>query len=264
MPLKRIPILTYHAVEEVASPLFTPPSVFESHLASLATAGYQAVSLATLLAWLKEPAHLLPARPVAFTFDDGYASVYTTAWPRLQAHGFSATVFLVTGYCGRDNRWPGQPAGMPVRPLLTWEQAGRLAAAGWELGAHTRSHAPLPALGLDQAEEEIAASQQAIQVHTGHPARVFAYPYGATNPAVAGLVRRYFDGAASVRLGLVSAGSEPYALSRLDAYYFRPGLAPHLDRPLFHHYLRLRQGLRAARRRWRPDWDSRLSPHASQ
>ena len=39
----------------------------------------------------------LPEKAVVITFDDGYASVYDSAWPRLQAHGFSATVFLVTG-----------------------------------------------------------------------------------------------------------------------------------------------------------------------
>jgi peptidoglycan/xylan/chitin deacetylase (PgdA/CDA1 family) len=196
----------------------------------------------------------LPEDALVITFDDGYESVYHEAWPRLRARGFTATVFLISDYCGRDNRWPGQPASVPQAPLMTWEQATALAAGGCELGAHTRSHPALPALPPHQAEEEILTSQQIIQARTGRAARVFAYPYGAVDAAVVERVRPHFDGAVGTRLGLVRPGSDPYRLARVDAFYLTPGWIPRMRGFLFQRYLDVRQAMRSLRRRLRPDW----------
>lgn len=255
-----LPIITYHAIENVASPLFTSLTVFEAQLAALAESGYQTISMAAVFDWLHGDISL-PEKAVVITFDDGYASVYDSAWPRLQAHGFSATVFLVTSYCGGDNQWPSQMDGVPKRGLLTWDQVGELAAAGWEFGAHTRTHAPLPAIHTVQAEEEILTSRKEIESRTGQTVRSFAYPYGASSPDIEAIVQRFFDGASGVRLGLVTAASNPYCLERIDAFYLAPRFIPFLGRPSFRHYLRLRQGMREIRRRFRPDWQYSSHDH---
>jgi peptidoglycan/xylan/chitin deacetylase (PgdA/CDA1 family) len=251
--LPTVPIITYHAIENLASPLFTSPTVFEAQLAALAESGYQAISMATVFDWLQGDISLL-AKAVVITFDDGYASVYDSAWPRLQAYDFSATVFLVTGYCGGGNQWPGQMDGVPKRGLLTWDQVSELAAAGWEFGAHTRTHPPLPGIPTDQAEEEILTSREEIESRIGQTVRSFAYPYGASSPDVQAIVQRFFDGALGVRLGLVTAASNAYCLERIDAFYLAPRFIPFLGRPGFRQYLNLRQWMREVRRRVRPDW----------
>ena len=38
----------------------------------------------------------LPDRTAAITFDDGYISIYDTAWPLLRARGWPFTVFVNT------------------------------------------------------------------------------------------------------------------------------------------------------------------------
>ena len=248
-----VPIITYHGLDDLASPLFVSPAVFESHLSALAQSGRVTIPLAVVLDKLRhgEP---LPDNAVVITFDDGYESVCLEAWPRLCDHGFTATVFLITDYCGRDNRWPDQPAWVPTRPLLTWDQVETMSAKGCEFGAHTRTHPSLVCLPLTQAEDEITASQQAVHEHTGEPVRAFAYPYGAVNAEVHGIARRHFDGAAGTRLGLIQPNSDPYDLARIDACYLTPGLARSMNRPSFHLYLNFRRVLRILRRLFVADW----------
>lgn len=254
MTLSTIPILTYHAVDDRPSPVFTAPSVFAAQVAALAGAGYRSLSLAALVEALAK-GESLPSRAVVFTFDDGYTSFYERAWPLLRRYGFGATVFLISGYCGRDNRWPGQPAATPLATLMQWAQVEQLAAEGCEFGAHTHTHPPLSAFPPAEVDRELAASQAAVAAHTGQPAGVFAYPYGAISAAAKASARRYFRGAVGTDLGLVSAASDRYALRRIDAYYLSPALVPHLHTPAFRRYLCLRQQLRTLRRLRQRDWE---------
>ncbi|HEV2854315.1 MAG TPA: polysaccharide deacetylase family protein [Thermoanaerobaculia bacterium] len=248
-----VPILTYHAVGDGPSPLWTSLPLFEAQIAAFAHSGWSTVPLAGLAARL-EWGETLPERVLAITFDDGYESVHGLALSRLADLGFTATVFLVTGHCGGLNRWPGQPPSVPEAALLSWPQIERLAAAGWELGAHTLSHRPLPALRPAEAEEEIAGSRHEIERRTGVTAATFAYPYGAVDTGTKAIVRRHFQSAVGTRLGLVEPASDRFELERVDAWYLPPRLVPVLDSSLYRSYLRLRQGGRAVRRRWRRDW----------
>jgi len=44
----------------------------------------------------------LPSRPVVITFDDGYADLYTTAYPILAAHHFKAVAYIVSSFVGQS------------------------------------------------------------------------------------------------------------------------------------------------------------------
>lgn len=248
-----IPIITYHGIGDTASPLWTPPAVFEAQLAAFATRGFRTVTLGTLACWLRDG---VPPPEDAFviTFDDGYESVFREASPRLQAYGFAATVFLVTDYCGATNEWPGQGGSAPVSRLVSWSEAEALGRQGFELAAHTRSHPCLTVLTPAAMEDEVAASQAAVRERTGQEVVVFAYPYGDFNAAADRIVRRYFVGATTTRLGMASPSSDRYLLPRIDACYLRPAHIPHLCHPGYRGYLALRQAARSLRRQFRRDW----------
>ena len=66
---------------------------FDAHLKTLASSDYNVMALADIIDRLQD-GQPLPERTVAITIDDAYLSVYTEAWPRLQAYGFPATVFV--------------------------------------------------------------------------------------------------------------------------------------------------------------------------
>ncbi len=241
----RLPILVYHGLDESRSIVSTPLALFARQMAWLHSADRQVLTLSDIAATLKRK-ETLPPRALAITFDDGLASVYTRAWPILAGHGFPATVFVVAGYCGRDNDWPGQPAQALRQPLLTWSQVRELDRHGIAIGGHTIDHARLDLLPGAEAEAQIVGGKQTIEEQLGHAIDLFAYPYGRHTLAVRQTVGRFFAGACTARPGLVGTESDPLLLDRVDASYVaQPWLFAKLFHPLFPCYVALRRALRS-------------------
>jgi peptidoglycan/xylan/chitin deacetylase (PgdA/CDA1 family) len=246
-PAGYLPILTYHSLDDSASVLSTSPAVFAEHMRILYDQGVTTMSLAEAAKALQRGS--LPARAVAITFDDGFRSAYELGLPVLARYGFTATVFLVTDYCERDNSWPTQPAGALRRPLLGWSEVRALSRAGLVIGAHTRTHPDLTRLSAREADAEMVGSKRAIEDEIQRPVDAFAYPYGCCNETVKNLASDHFTVACSTTLGFANSASDPLALERLDVYYVR---SPALFRRVFavegRAYVRLRRLARDLRR----------------
>ncbi len=217
-PARSIPVLTFHAIEDARDVTAFPPGLFRAGLKGLAARSLRAEPLESVAARIRRGAGFA-ARTMALTFDDGYRSVYTDAFPVLASLGMSATVFLCTG---RDAG--PLSAGLPSlggRPMLSWGQIREMHRAGISFGAHTLTHPDLTRLAPREIEVEVRESQARIEDAIGAPVRAFAYPFGRFNRACLEVVGRYFDVACSDRLGLVRASSDIFALPRVDAYYLR-------------------------------------------
>jgi peptidoglycan/xylan/chitin deacetylase (PgdA/CDA1 family) len=177
-----VPILMYHyvrAIDATADPLgfrlSVRPDRFAEQMDWLAEHRYQPMTVSALAACLRGEARC-PARPMAITFDDGYANTVTEALPILQRHGFPATFYIITGMVGN----PG---------YATWDQLRELRDSGMEIGAHTVSHPALTALPLDLARAEIIESKAELESRLDITITSFSYPSGNYNEAVAALVR---------------------------------------------------------------------------
>ncbi|GMU80672.1 MAG: hypothetical protein AMXMBFR47_05430 [Planctomycetota bacterium] len=66
------------------------------------------------------------------------------------------------------------------RPM-TWDELRAWAAAGCEVGGHTRTHPRLSSLSRMAIRGEIAGCRMDLQTRLGVPVRVFAYPYGSAD-----------------------------------------------------------------------------------
>lgn len=250
MPLSRLPILTYHSLDESGSVISVAPALFARQMDRLAAAGYQTLALAEALALLSA-GRPFPERRVVLTFDDGYRNVYTHGFPVLQRHGFTATVFLIPDYCGGHNDWPSQPPTVARRPLMSWSEIGELHRHGFEMGAHTLTHPDLTRLSAQAAEQEVGQSKAEIEDRLGTAVTTFAYPYGACDAAAQAAARRHFAGACGTRLGKMHPKSDAYALERVDMYYFKNAtLFDALPGRLITPYLKARQVLRDVKTLW--------------
>jgi peptidoglycan/xylan/chitin deacetylase (PgdA/CDA1 family) len=216
-----LPILMGHDISDQHAVIALSPAVFHSGLARLHAAGFHTVGLPDVAAWLQAISPCpLPDNAFAITFDDGSETVYTEGFPILQEHGFSATVFLTVGerpVTTAEARLPSSPG----RLMLNWGQIREMQRYGIAFGAHTLTHPNLTRLAPDLAEAEIRTSQAVIADALGVAVPTFAYPFGYYDERTRDIVGRYFVCACSVRLGLVSSASDPYALERVDTHYLR-------------------------------------------
>ena len=214
MRLGRSCILTYHSLDTSGSVVSILPAVFREQMEWLAA---NRVPVAPLDRVRETPG------AVAITFDDGFRNFFEHAAPVLQQHGFPATVFTVSGFCGGSNDWPSQPRnnGIPRLELMRWNEVEQVAKAGISIGCHTATHPYLSRLSAPDLEEELHASRSAIEQRVGKPVEAFAYPYGDSTPLVREAAGRYFRVACGTRLAFLAPDSDALDLPRLDVYYFR-------------------------------------------
>jgi peptidoglycan/xylan/chitin deacetylase (PgdA/CDA1 family) len=175
-----LPILMYHSISDDPEPGFAPyykvctsPRRFSEHLQWLADLGCRGVTLSEGLAWLADEPRspLTSPPPVAITFDDGFRDFTTTAFPALQRHGFSATMYLPTAFIG------DAPRRFKDRDCMIWADVRELHQAGVEFGSHTVSHPKLVELAWPAIATELCDSKTMIEQKLGILVDSFAYPY---------------------------------------------------------------------------------------
>jgi len=219
--MRQCPILMYHWFRSGDRPstsrspqLELTPEQFERQMALLRESGFESVSLGRALG-LDDKAPL-PQRPVVLTFDDGTLDFWEHARPILDAHGFSATLFVVTGHVGGHSSWD-RDLGEPDRPLMSWNQIRELHEAGYEIGSHTHNHRSLTDLTDLEVRHELERSRDKLQTELGCAPRFVAYPRGRYAERHKHLARETgYAGACAVILGWGDLWrAERYELKRM-------------------------------------------------
>jgi peptidoglycan/xylan/chitin deacetylase (PgdA/CDA1 family) len=72
----------------------------------------------------------------------------------------------------------------PELRLMDWAQVRALQRAGFTIGSHTCTHAPLTLEGPEEVRHEVAHSRRRLEDELGAPVRHFAYPDGRFDGAV--------------------------------------------------------------------------------
>lgn len=192
----QVPILMYHHLsEDVTNSEMVSPEQFEAQIRALAEAGYTGISFDELQAYVLrgEP---LPEKPVVITFDDGYRSNYTLAYPILQKYGMKATIFAIGVSFGKDHY---KDTDYTITPHFGADEAAEMTASGlisiqshtydmhqwppYETGSAVRENI-LQLLGESEESyvqaltEDFTRSRALLEDATGQPVDVLAYPAG--------------------------------------------------------------------------------------
>ncbi|WP_010493085.1 polysaccharide deacetylase family protein [Paenibacillus elgii] len=200
----KVIVLVYHDVQKPDAAgmprlLTVTPQQFEAHLKALKDHSYQVISMEDYVRFARQ-GKPVPPNAVVLTFDDGYESFYTRAYPILQKHGVPASNFVIGAPTDKRDPKKGQ--------YLTWNQMRELIQAGHGIYSHTYdSHrmvdtAPKgpqqPALThpaylgqwkrTESAEEfrkrilsDLTFMNERLRTELGNRSKLLAFPYGAYN-----------------------------------------------------------------------------------
>ena len=192
----QVPILMYHHLsEDVTNSEMVSPEQFEAQIRALSEAGYTGVSFDELQAYVLrgEP---LPEKPVVITFDDGYRSNYTLAYPILQKYGMEATIFAIGVSFGTDHY---KDTDYAITPHFGAAEAAEMTASGlisiqshtydmhqwppYETGSAVRENILQLSSESEEAyvqalTEDFTRSRALLEDATGRPVDVLAYPAG--------------------------------------------------------------------------------------
>ena len=212
-----MPILMYHHINSTQTTsdldysLTVTDADFNRQLDYLRCAGYTSVSLSQLYDAVYSGAPL-PQKPLVLTFDDGYADAFTSAFPALQKHGFTAAFAIITNNVGL--------AGV----YMTWEQITWMANNGMEMTSHTLTHEDLNISRDDIVRQQLTLSKAALEEHLQRPALFFVYPSGepfrhgtpARQAQVVKMVQEAgYRGALTASNKLQQNPGAPYAFNRI-------------------------------------------------
>lgn len=171
-------VLQYHHISSS-----TPPSTsttveqFSAHLEYLAEHKFQVWSLSQLAQALRKGQEL-PDKTAVITFDDGYISVFDTAYPLLKQRGWPFAVFINT-----------QPHDEKLSSYMSWAQLREMSDNGVAIANHTVDHAHLTERlqgesqlqWLDRIGDNIQQAEKRIEQELGQYHKFLAYPYGEFN-----------------------------------------------------------------------------------
>ena len=174
----RPPIIMYHLIDSARATnkyLYVSPKKLEKDLAYLKKKGYKSL-------FPEDVFDLEGAKkPVLITFDDGYENNFTNAYPLLKKYKMKATIFVVSDRIGTEN-------------YLNEEQIREMSESGLvRIYSHTRTHADLTELSLDEVEKEFAESNKAIYDITGVEVVAVSYPGGHANGEIFEVAERYYN-----------------------------------------------------------------------
>jgi peptidoglycan/xylan/chitin deacetylase (PgdA/CDA1 family) len=205
-------ILEYHNVSTTtAADSSISPANFRAQMEFLRDNDFSVLPLEQVIKSLKDGT-ALPSKTAVITFDDGYRSVYESAFPLLKSFGWPFTIFVTTGQVSANQK----------SLYASWEQLREMGAAGATLANHTVTHLYMVQLldgeteeaWLQRLEAEITGAESAIQEQTGQHHQLLAYPYGEYNAVIKTLVTRLGFTAFGQQSGPVSNHSDFAALSR--------------------------------------------------
>jgi len=193
----------------------TSPDIFAEHMRFINENNYSVTTLLDVKNHI-ESGIKITNKYVVITFDDGYCDFYTEAFPVLQKYGFTATVFLPTGFVSKKG------LKFKENETLTWNQVRELNNNGISFGSHTVTHPQLKSLRKEDIRHEIIHSKEVIEDKLGESIRAFSYPFafpdednGFMTFLRDVLQESRYDCGVTTRIGTTSMKDDIYFLKRI-------------------------------------------------
>lgn len=131
---------------------------------------------------------------ICLSFDDGLKD-HLRIGRILAEYGISACFFVCPGIVGAEDPETlvafADRLGLPVSPVLSWEDIDELQSLGHEIGGHTFTHQNLGEISPQRVREEIHQTFNVLEARSESPVH-FAWPYGKFSDIDASAVQEIF------------------------------------------------------------------------
>jgi peptidoglycan/xylan/chitin deacetylase (PgdA/CDA1 family) len=115
---------------------------------------------------------------LSVSFDDGWETTFTKAYPMLQQYGIPTTQYVLSGELGASN-------------YLSIQQLQAMYESGHQIACHSVNHPDLTTLGPAELNYELKTCQQVFSKYFG-PIQDFASPYSATDDTTIASIKQYY------------------------------------------------------------------------
>ena len=209
-------VLLFHSIGGIRGANYNPNVTVEQfdEIVGTLSERYQAVDL---------PELLVPSQDTRFavTFDDGFRSVYTSAFRILRAYEVPATVYICPEFIGDQNcellrsRHGLRESATDV--MMTEEQVQQTVESElFTVGNHTATHADLADVDAERLIQEIVGGKQQLESDFDTEIERFSYPYGSMTEEAVDIVSQHHSIAVCSRRGLLTASPNRFRIPRLD------------------------------------------------
>lgn len=192
-----VPIFMYHFVSEDTGNNPYPenvvrPSDLEEQLKYLKENNYETI-------YITELPHLEKyAKPVALTFDDGFADFYYNAYPLLKKYNIKASLYVV-------KEFESKPGYCNIEQLREMKESGLV-----DIQSHTVNHYRLATLKRSEIEYEISEQKENLREKLDINSDVLCYPYGSYNDTVISETKKYYKFALAMDGGVYYSSKHNY------------------------------------------------------
>ncbi|WP_232697853.1 polysaccharide deacetylase family protein [Brevibacillus daliensis] len=236
----KVVILNYHHINQDSSQAYAMTSDrLREHLTFLRENGFHVISMDEFIRFM-ETKHISTPNAVLLTFDDGYESYYTEAYPLLRQFGYPSTNFVITSRLRDSLDRKRENMTTP----LTHQQIEEMLDSGLvSIGSHTYSlhhqeatnewgqpkagTEPVFLEDLYRVENEgeyrdrlyvdFMMSRVALEDLLDQGAKVISMPLGFTsNIVIESAKEAGYQYAFTSRPGTVGPNENPYAIPRID------------------------------------------------
>lgn len=207
-------ILQYHHVSDDTPPSTSvSPDTFIAHLELIEALEFEVKPLNDVIESIRSQTPF-KKKTLAITFDDGYESIYDSAYPQLKQRQWPFTVFVSP-----------QAIDEQHGSTMTWEQLKEIQKQGATIANHSYQHLHLLAR-LDNENEQqwaqrirndIQMTQTRLEKELGVTLKYLAYPYGEFDDALKDILKELDYIGLAQQSGGINRYSDFQALPRFPA-----------------------------------------------
>lgn len=231
-----VPVLMYHILIPGRNDTISiDPARFKEQMLALKSAGYTCITENELLNYVEQTS-ALPKKPILITFDDGYISNYTEAFPVLKELDMKASVYVIASRIFENDGFTADEY-----EKISWQQAREMAGTisiqshtwdshskQWNTKGQNRGLIASPTQidkRLEKQKEfedriytDFVASKNTFEDNLGTEVTAISYPYGDYSEDTIRLAEKAgYKLAFTVSSGVNTQSSAPFELKRITA-----------------------------------------------